>query len=269
MGISALLMPGMFFVVRELYRFGYRRVSQSPGFITPLQFVLAFAILFDEPKPPAARAMLPPITQGVLTMRPNELRIFVLLLFLAGGNLCPGNCSAAEQTAWQWAGWGGGGFYWASAWHPTKEDVLYMGGDVAGMYKSEDKGLHWRLINRGLTDYEVYSLAVDPQHPETVYAGTPTGFCKSTDGGEHWQFLKATGKDAHGHHRRTPQERARPGGRSDQRCGALRRHAEGRALQEPRRRETWRKLDYLPAVQEKLKQPAAAPPAFSGRAAGA
>jgi len=61
-----------------------------------------------------------------------------------------------------------------------------MGGDVTGVYKTEDKGLHWRLITRGLADYEVYSLAIDPRSPETVYAGTPSCYCKSTDGGEHW-----------------------------------------------------------------------------------
>ena len=41
---------------------------------------------------------------------------------------------------WEPCGWGGGGFYYAAAYHPTQKGVIYMGGDVAGVYKSEDSG---------------------------------------------------------------------------------------------------------------------------------
>jgi hypothetical protein len=75
----------------------------------------------------------------------STLCIFVVAI------LCrlTGGAAAAEIPTWQWAGWGGGGFYWSCAWHPTKDGVIYMGGDVTGVYKTEDKGLHWRLITRG------------------------------------------------------------------------------------------------------------------------
>jgi photosystem II stability/assembly factor-like uncharacterized protein len=176
-----------------------------------------------------------------------------------------GTSPAAEAPAWQWAGWGGGGLYWACAWHPTKDGVLYMGGDVAGMYKSEDKGLHWRLINRGLTDYEVYSVAVDPQHPETVYAGTPTGFCKSTDGGEHWGFLKATGKDVHAitaeRHKSIRALAVDPTNGEVLYVGT----PQGGLFKSLNGGESWHKLDYLSAVREKLKQPTVEPAAFSGK----
>lgn len=95
---------------------------------------------------------------------------------------------------WEPCGWGGGGFYWAAAFHPTQDGVIYMGGDVAGVYKTLDHGRHWRLINNGLVDYGVYSLAVDRVNPQTVYAATEGGLCKSTDGGEHWQVLPRTGR---------------------------------------------------------------------------
>lgn len=99
----------------------------------------------------------------------------------------------APAPEWEWAGWGGGGFYYACAFHPTQEGVLYMGGDVAGMYKSEDHGLHWRLINDGLADYGVFSLAVSRTSPQTVYAATPAGLCKSDNAGEKWRLLPNTG----------------------------------------------------------------------------
>jgi photosystem II stability/assembly factor-like uncharacterized protein len=95
---------------------------------------------------------------------------------------------------WEQSGWGGGGFYWAAAFHPTKSGVIYMGGDVAGVYKTSDHGRSWRMINKGLANYGVYSLAVDRTNPQTVYAATEGGLCKSTDAGEHWQLLPHTGR---------------------------------------------------------------------------
>jgi len=100
----------------------------------------------------------------------------------------------AAAPHWEWAGWGGGGYFYSSVFHPTKDGVLYMGGDVCGVYKSEDHGQHWRLINDGLADYGVFSLAVDRTAPETVYAATAGGLCKSTDGGAHWRLLPGTDK---------------------------------------------------------------------------
>jgi photosystem II stability/assembly factor-like uncharacterized protein len=97
------------------------------------------------------------------------------------------------SAEWQQTGWGGGGYYWAAAYHPTRDGVIYMAGDSCGVYKTEDHGGRWRMVNRGLASYAVYSLAVDRTHPQTVYASTEEGLCKSHDGGEHWQVLPRTG----------------------------------------------------------------------------
>ena len=106
----------------------------------------------------------------------------------------PAAGAASAAPVWQWAGWGGGGFYYSAVFHPAKDGVLYMGGDVCGVYKSEDHGLTWRLINNGIADYGVFTLAVDRTAPETVYAATEGGLCKSVDGGGHWRLLPNTGK---------------------------------------------------------------------------
>ena len=100
----------------------------------------------------------------------------------------------AATPAWEQAGWGGGGYFYCAAYHPAQDGVIYMGGDVGGAYKTEDHGLHWRTINNGLASYGVFSLAVDRSNPQTVYAATEGGLCKSTDAGEHWQKLPQTGK---------------------------------------------------------------------------
>jgi len=99
-----------------------------------------------------------------------------------------------EPADWKACGWGGGGFYYTTVFHPTRSGVLYLGGDVGGVYKSEDFGRNWRMINKGLVNYGVFSLAVDRNNPETVYAATEDGLCKSTDGGENWKVLPQTGR---------------------------------------------------------------------------
>src|SRR4051812_20261918 len=95
---------------------------------------------------------------------------------------------------WTQAGWGGGGFYYAAAFHPTKNGVIYQSGDVNGIYKTEDHGQHWRMINNGIADYGVFTLAVDTKNPDTVFAATESGLCKSVDAGEHWTVIPETGK---------------------------------------------------------------------------
>ena len=106
-------------------------------------------------------------------------------------------CGAATAGAegWKAVGWGGGGLYWACAFHPSGNGVLYMGGDVNGFYRSEDRGKRWAIRNAGLVNYAIYSLAVDARNPDTVYAGTTGGTCRSTDRGESWAFLADTAKD--------------------------------------------------------------------------
>lgn len=96
--------------------------------------------------------------------------------------------------AWTPTGWSGGGFYYSAAFHPTRDGVLFLGMDVAGVAKSTDHGKTFRMVNKGLVDYAMYSLAVDVKNPDIAYAGTEGGLHKSTDGGESWTFIPGTGK---------------------------------------------------------------------------
>jgi len=100
--------------------------------------------------------------------------------------------AADAVPQWEHSGWGGGGCFYPSVYHPTKRGVIYMGGDVAGVYKTEDNARNWRMINNGLVDYGVFSLAVDRTNPKVVYAATQGGLCKSVDEGESWQLLPNT-----------------------------------------------------------------------------
>jgi photosystem II stability/assembly factor-like uncharacterized protein len=95
-------------------------------------------------------------------------------------------------TQWQSVGWGGGAFYYGAAWHPTDENTIYMSGDCAGAYVSDNKAETWHLANAGICDYAALSLAVGPAAPDHVYVLTARGLCKSTDRAKTWQVLADT-----------------------------------------------------------------------------
>jgi photosystem II stability/assembly factor-like uncharacterized protein len=64
--------------------------------------------------------------------------------------------------------------------------VVYAGG--SGLYKSVDGGATWSRADRGLDPQSAVStLAIDPLHPSTLYAGQDKRLFKSVDGGATWQ----------------------------------------------------------------------------------
>src|SRR5439155_6256077 len=55
------------------------------------------------------------------------------------------------------------------------------------VFKSTDGGASWSAANAGLHAPIIHALAIDPQDPATVYAGTQGGgVLKSTDRGANW-----------------------------------------------------------------------------------
>jgi len=78
---------------------------------------------------------------------------------------------------------------------PTNANVLYVGtggfvGGGHGVYKSTDGSETWSPANRGMIDYRITALTVDPAQPQTLYAGGDGGeLFKSTDGGQTWHDL--------------------------------------------------------------------------------
>jgi len=74
--------------------------------------------------------------------------------------------------------------------HPHHPEITYAGSDK-GLYRSDDAGQTWRLIDSPLSRYQVWALAIDPQEPALMFAGTgtptPPGLFRSTDGGLSWE----------------------------------------------------------------------------------
>ena len=72
---------------------------------------------------------------------------------------------------------------------PRDPQAVFAGAET-GLFRSDDCGANWHRIDCELNTYSVWKLAVDPRHPQIMYAGTgsPTraAFFRSLDGGKSW-----------------------------------------------------------------------------------
>jgi photosystem II stability/assembly factor-like uncharacterized protein len=77
----------------------------------------------------------------------------------------------------------------ALAVSPHQEHQLYAGSEV-GLHRSDDGGASWELVESPMQGSQIWSLALHPQRPGVVLAGTkPPALYRSEDGGAHWDRL--------------------------------------------------------------------------------
>lgn len=87
--------------------------------------------------------------------------------------------------------------------HPDFPNILWAGSVGGGVFKSFDSGASWSATNDDLQNFAISSMAIDPNDPDILYAGTGEGFFnhdalrgggmfKSIDGGRSWEALSAT-----------------------------------------------------------------------------
>jgi photosystem II stability/assembly factor-like uncharacterized protein len=72
--------------------------------------------------------------------------------------------------------------------HPTDPDIAYAAVRNIGIYKTTDGGNTWQEKNNGLISVYISTITIDPENPETIYAGTinGSGVLKSINGGDTW-----------------------------------------------------------------------------------
>lgn len=84
--------------------------------------------------------------------------------------------------------------------HPTDPNIVFNRTDVAGLYKSTDRGDQWNSLTFGVPRlsghvFRVRSFALDQTNPDimffasgNMYQGDHSGIWKSTDGGTSWDI---------------------------------------------------------------------------------
>ena len=74
----------------------------------------------------------------------------------------------------------------AGSLHVEAADVIYAA-TSSGIFKSTNGGGDWRAASFGISGIPVFALAIDPDNPEIVYAGTfGSRVFKTTNGGGSW-----------------------------------------------------------------------------------
>ena len=76
---------------------------------------------------------------------------------------------------------------------PLHQGTIYVATFQDGLFKTTDGGLSWNSISRGLAELDVEALALDPQQPNVLIAGTGTLAFRSTDAGASWTPIDAAG----------------------------------------------------------------------------
>jgi photosystem II stability/assembly factor-like uncharacterized protein len=87
----------------------------------------------------------------------------------------------------------------ALAFDPTAANTIYAGTPHLP-WKTTDGGINWQSISTGLIDdSDIFSIRVNPQRPQLVFASACSGIYRSENGGELWTKLRGIP----GTHRRT------------------------------------------------------------------
>jgi photosystem II stability/assembly factor-like uncharacterized protein len=113
---------------------------------------------------------LPPIISAVL---------FSILISITSS-------SGSSHLSWHPAGYGGGGRFTAIAIDPLNPKTVYVGSDVAGIYRSRDSGHRFELIGKGLEGFAVADIAINPAAPHQLVALTDDGLYYSVNQGDSW-----------------------------------------------------------------------------------
>jgi photosystem II stability/assembly factor-like uncharacterized protein len=83
-----------------------------------------------------------------------------------------------------------------------EETFIYAGGariagkpqTRGGIFRLRPRDDYFEKLTNGMPeDNDVYTITIDPQNPEIVFAGTRLGLYRSLDRGEHWQALGLPG----------------------------------------------------------------------------
>jgi photosystem II stability/assembly factor-like uncharacterized protein len=72
---------------------------------------------------------------------------------------------------------------------PENPMTVYLNNYTGGVFKSSDGGKNWVDWSHGYTGVDMYAVAIVPNNPNIVYAGSRSGPSRSYDSGSSWDGL--------------------------------------------------------------------------------
>jgi hypothetical protein len=119
------------------------------------------------------------------------------------GPLAPARTAGMNLHAWQALGPGNvGGRTRALIVHPNNANTMWAGSAGGGVWRTDDGGDQWTPVDDFMANLAVCSMAIDPNNPNIIYAGTGEGFGNvdairgagifRTTNGVNWAQLPAT-----------------------------------------------------------------------------
>ena len=97
----------------------------------------------------------------------------------------------AQSPQWEEINPGAGGQVQDIVPDPTTKDRVFLASDMEGIYRSLDNGLSWKPLG-SLLHNRVYSVTVDPNNAQKIYAGSLYGLEISTDNGTTFNLVEPT-----------------------------------------------------------------------------
>ncbi len=71
--------------------------------------------------------------------------------------------------------------------------LIYVGAEVSGLYRKESGEAHWENLTRGMApSAQVRTIAIHPDNPNVIFAGTQRGVYRSKDRGDNWERMNLT-----------------------------------------------------------------------------
>lgn len=127
----------------------------------------------------------------------NVIAVMSLLVCAASAAQVPPSMS--DGLSWRLVGPHRGGWAMMAVGVPQQPNTYYFAAAGGGVWKTGDSGQTWKAVGDSLPA-SVGALAVAPNAPDTIYAGTGqvttrydiaagAGVFKSSDGGVHWQSV--------------------------------------------------------------------------------
>lgn len=107
----------------------------------------------------------------------------------AGGNWLPMGAFDVPTNG------GGAGRLTCIRFHPTNQDIIYVGAPAGGLWKTTDGGATWSTNTDALPTLGINDIAIDPVNTDVLYLATGdvdaadtygVGVLKSSDGGISW-----------------------------------------------------------------------------------